>query len=104
MRNRLPGGLRGRLLVAFVLTSAVTLAVVSGILLGPLREQLRQQSTDNLEGAVLSARLPIEGAWDDDFELTSGKRLLNHEEGQDHDTKSAARRGKHHLTVVCAEL
>ena len=42
--------------MAFVLTSALTLAVVSGILLGPLREQLREQSTDNLERAVISAR------------------------------------------------
>ena len=63
MRGRLPGGLRGRLLVAFVLTSGLTLAVVSGILLGPLREQLRQQSTDNLQAAVLGARPAIEGAW-----------------------------------------
>ena len=76
MRGRLPGGLRGRLLVAFVLTSAVTLAVVSGILLGPLREQLREQSTDNLEIAVLGARPAIEGAWDDDFEIANEARAL----------------------------
>jgi signal transduction histidine kinase len=63
MRLKLPGGLRGRLLVAFILTSALTLAVASGILLGPLREQLRQQSTDNLQAAVLGARPAIENAW-----------------------------------------
>jgi signal transduction histidine kinase len=68
MRNRLPGGLRGRLLLAFVLTSAVTLAVVSGILLGPLREQLRQQSTDNLEAAVIDAQPRIQAAWDNEFD------------------------------------
>jgi signal transduction histidine kinase len=76
MSGRLPGGLRGRLLLAFVLTSAITLAVVSGILLGPLREQLREQSTDNLEAAVSSARLPIEGAWDDDFGVANEARAL----------------------------
>jgi signal transduction histidine kinase len=76
MRGRLPGGLRGRLLLAFVLTSAITLAVASGILLGPLREQLRAQSTDNLEAAVRSARLPIEGAWDDDFAVANEARAL----------------------------
>ncbi|OCJ33307.1 hypothetical protein A6U90_26610 [Agrobacterium tumefaciens] len=43
-------------------------------------------------------------AGDYDFEITSGKRLLNHEEGQYYNTKSAARGGKHHLTIVCAKL
>ena len=76
MRGRLPGGLRGRLLVAFVLTSAVTLAVVSGILLGPLREQLREQSTDNLEVAVLGARAQIQGTWGNEFELGNEVRGL----------------------------
>ena len=76
MRGRLPGGLRGRLLVAFVLTSALTLAVVSGILLGPLREQLREQSTDNLELAVVQARGQIQAAWDNEFELGNQVRAL----------------------------
>jgi signal transduction histidine kinase len=76
MSTRLPGGLRGRLLLAFVLTSAITLAVVSGILLGPLRQQLREQSTDNLEAAVRSARLPIEQTWDDDFGVATEARAL----------------------------
>jgi signal transduction histidine kinase len=76
MRGRLPGGLRGRLLVAFVLTSALTLAVVSGILLGPLREQLREQSTDNLELAVIGARPAIQAAWDNEFDLGNEVRAL----------------------------
>ena len=49
------GGLRGRLLVAFVFTSVVTLAVVGAIVLGPLQNQLRDQSVDNLRDAVLAA-------------------------------------------------
>jgi len=46
------GGLRGRLLVAFVATSVLTLAVVGAIVLGPLQNQLRDQSIDNLRDAV----------------------------------------------------
>jgi signal transduction histidine kinase len=76
MRNPLPGGLRGRLLLAFILTSAITLAVVSGILLGPLREQLRAQSTNNLERAVISAGPRIQGAWDNEFDLGNEVRAL----------------------------
>ena len=48
-------GLRGRLLLAFVATSAVTLAVAAAITLSPLRERLRAQSQDNLETAVAEA-------------------------------------------------
>jgi signal transduction histidine kinase len=48
------GGLRGRLLVAFVATSVLTLAVVGAIVLGPLQNQLRDQSVDNLSDAVLA--------------------------------------------------
>ena len=47
------GGLRGRLLVAFVFTSVLTLAVVGAIVLGPLQNELREQSVDNLNDAVL---------------------------------------------------
>ena len=48
-------GLRGRLLVAFVLTSVLTLGVVGAIVLGPLQTQLRDQSVDNLSDAVALA-------------------------------------------------
>ena len=66
MRSKLVlRGLRGRLLLAFVVTSALTLAVATGVLLGPLREQLREQSTDNLEDAVLAARPGFEASWPD---------------------------------------
>ena len=76
MRGRLPGGLRGRLMLAFILTSAITLAVVSGILLGPLRQQLREQSTDNLERSVISAGPRIQGVWDNEFDLGNEVRAL----------------------------
>jgi signal transduction histidine kinase len=52
MRRRLPGGLRPRLLLAFILTSAATLGVAATVLLSPLQDRLREQSADNLRGAV----------------------------------------------------
>jgi signal transduction histidine kinase len=50
------GGLRGRLLIALVLTSAVTLAAAAAVVLGPLQQRLRDQSVDSLRAAVLAAR------------------------------------------------
>jgi signal transduction histidine kinase len=45
-------GLRGRLLLALVATSAVTLAVAAAVTLSPLQARLRQQSESNLENAI----------------------------------------------------
>jgi hypothetical protein len=45
-------GLRGRLLLALVATSAVTLAVAAAVTLSPLQDRLRQQSETNLENAI----------------------------------------------------
>jgi signal transduction histidine kinase len=47
-------GLRGRLLVALVATSALTLAVAAAALLPPLQERLRTQRADDLEAATLA--------------------------------------------------
>jgi signal transduction histidine kinase len=81
MMRLAPAGLRGRLLLAFLVTSAMTLAVVAGVVLGPLREQLRAQSAENLEGAVLTSRPEFEGpladAQDGDvFALENAGRAL----------------------------
>jgi signal transduction histidine kinase len=80
IRRPVPRGLRGRLLAAFVLTSALTLAVATAVVLGPLREQLREQSTDNLRGGVLSARAEIENALsrqdEDPFAIDNAARAL----------------------------
>ena len=46
MIRRALRGLRGRLLLAFVLTSAVTLVVAAAITLGPLQSRLRDESAD----------------------------------------------------------
>ncbi len=45
-------GLRGRLLLALLVTSAATLAVAAAVTLSPLQDRLREQSVTSLEGAV----------------------------------------------------
>jgi signal transduction histidine kinase len=62
MRRRLPAGLRWRLLVALVLTSAVTLGVAALVVVAPLQEDLRTQSADNLRATVLNAVPDIQHA------------------------------------------
>ncbi|MET0815990.1 MAG: HAMP domain-containing sensor histidine kinase [Solirubrobacteraceae bacterium] len=52
MRRRLPAGLRWRLLLALVATSAVTLGATALVVLPPLQEGLRDQSVESLENAV----------------------------------------------------
>jgi signal transduction histidine kinase len=61
MNRFVPRGLRGRLLLAFVVTSALTLGVAIAVVLGPLRERLRDQSVDNLQSAVVTAAGEFEG-------------------------------------------
>jgi signal transduction histidine kinase len=62
MRRRLPRGLRPRLLVALLLTSAVTLGVAATVLLSPLPDRLRAQSATNLRAAVTASRESFEQA------------------------------------------
>ena len=61
-RQRLPRGLRTRLLLALLLTSLITLGVAATVLLSPLSERLREQSASNLRGAVLASRPEFEKA------------------------------------------
>jgi signal transduction histidine kinase len=49
-------GLRGRLLLAFVATSAVTLAIAVAITLSPLQDQLRNDATEQLQDATEDVR------------------------------------------------
>jgi signal transduction histidine kinase len=58
----LPTGLRGRLLLALVLTAALTLGATATIVLGPLRERLRVQSVKNLRTAVTAAQPEFQSA------------------------------------------
>src|SRR5688500_547755 len=52
MRRRLPAGLRFRLLIALLATSAVTLGVAALVVLPPLQERLRDQTVETVEDAV----------------------------------------------------
>ena len=52
MRRRLPAGLRWRLLLALLATSAVTLGAVALMVLPPMQDRLREQSAESLEDAV----------------------------------------------------
>jgi signal transduction histidine kinase len=65
VRRRLPRGLRPRLLLALLLTSAVTLGIAATVLLSPLPDRLREQSATNLRGAVLASRPAVEKALHD---------------------------------------
>jgi signal transduction histidine kinase len=67
MSRRLPGGLRWRLLLALLATSAVTLGVTALVVLPPMQDRLREQSADGLLDAVLQTN----GA----FEEVYGKLL-----------------------------
>ena len=76
MRGRVPRGLRVRLLLALLLTSAATLgAAAAVVLLSPLGDRLRDQSATNLRAAVLASRPEFEQALrvraDDPFALRS---------------------------------
>jgi hypothetical protein len=62
------GGLRWRLLIAFVVTSAVTLLAAAAALLSPLQDRLRAQSQSALKAATLSARGQVQEALHDDPE------------------------------------
>jgi signal transduction histidine kinase len=56
MRGRLPAGLRWRLLLALVATSAVTLGASALVVLPPMQDRLRSQSARSLENQVLAAQ------------------------------------------------
>ena len=62
MRGWRGTGLRARLLVALLVTSALTLLTASLALLPPLQSRLREQAVNSLQAAVLSARPQFESS------------------------------------------
>jgi signal transduction histidine kinase len=64
MRRRLPAGLRWRLLLALVATSAITLGATALIAVPPMRDRLRDQSADSLRAKVAA----IQARFQDVFE------------------------------------
>jgi signal transduction histidine kinase len=65
----LVSGLRGRLLLALVLTAVVTLGATAAVVLSPLRESLRSRSVKNLRTAVTAAEPEFEAALRDDTDV-----------------------------------
>jgi signal transduction histidine kinase len=64
MKRRLPAGLRWRLLLALVATSAVTLGATALVVLPPMQDRLRSQSAESLEDAVRTAKPKFEAVVD----------------------------------------
>jgi signal transduction histidine kinase len=60
MIRRALAGLRGRLLIAFVFTSAVTLAVAAAIMISPLQSRLRSESATALRQATFNEAQQME--------------------------------------------
>ena len=64
MKGRLPAGLRWRLLLALVATSAVTLGATALVVLPPMQERLRSQSAESLETQVAAAQPKFQEAFE----------------------------------------
>ena len=64
-RRRLPAGLRARLLLAMLATSAVTLGVAALVVLPPLQDRLRDQTVETVENAVAEHVANIDQTIDD---------------------------------------
>ena len=60
MRRRLPAGLRWRLLLALVATSAATLGAFTLVVLPPMQERLRDSSSDGLRAQVAAIQPKFE--------------------------------------------
>jgi signal transduction histidine kinase len=63
MRRRLPAGLRWRLMLALVATSAVTLGATALVVLPPLQDRLRDQSAESLQNQVAAAQPKFQAAF-----------------------------------------
>jgi len=75
MRRRLPAGLRWRLLLALVATSAVTLGAAALVVLPPMQDRLRDQSAEGLETQVAA----IQPQFQDVFEELDKKGVSDFE-------------------------
>jgi signal transduction histidine kinase len=69
-------GLRGRLLLALVFTSAATLAVAAAVTLGPLQSRLRSESADALQLAATDKRAVFTHALERTKQPNAGEREL----------------------------
>jgi signal transduction histidine kinase len=65
MKRRMPAGLRWRLVLALVATSAVTLGATALVVLPPMQERLRSQSADSLQDQVLAAQAEFQQVFEE---------------------------------------
>jgi signal transduction histidine kinase len=89
IRRLVPRGLRGRLMAAFVVTSALTLVVAATVLYGPLQDKLRSQSVNNLRDAVVNAEGVFAEALGDTIEPTEPREPGQPEQAAITDRRSA---------------
>ncbi len=75
MISRAWRGLRGRLLLALVFTSAATLAVAAGVTLSPLQSRLRSESAASLRTAVDDTRSDFDTAMVQSEKATATEKL-----------------------------
>ena len=76
MRRRLPGGLRWRLLLALLATSAVTLGAVALMVLPPMQDRLREQSAESLQDGVTDSTSDFQAIFDETRSLDERRGLL----------------------------
>jgi len=84
-------GLRGRLLLAFVFTSAVTLAVAAAIMISPLQSRLRSEAATNLRQASFNEREALEKALAETVKANEEERKTA---GSDTEYRDRLRRGR----------
>jgi signal transduction histidine kinase len=76
MRRRLPAGLRWRLLIALLATSAITLGAVALMVLPPMQDRLREQSAESLQDGVRDATPDFQAIFDNSRSLNERQAEL----------------------------
>ena len=99
-------GLRGRLLLSFVATSAVTLVVAAAITIGPLQSRLRAESATTLQEATEATRPDFENAMDKTANRSKAIEKKPKDEGGGYDAAEADRRARRvsELSKLAGEL
>jgi signal transduction histidine kinase len=94
MIRRALAGLRGRLLLALVFTSAVTLAVAAAIMLSPLQSRLRNESATSLRQATFNERPDLEKALRETASQNKDEKAQAKTGPEGVEAAEAARRGR----------
>ncbi|HEY6891366.1 MAG TPA: HAMP domain-containing sensor histidine kinase [Solirubrobacter sp.] len=87
-------GLRGRLLLSFVATSAVTLVIAAAITLGPMQSRLRSEAETRLQQTTEATRVDFETAMDKTANRNKTLERAPKDEGGGYDAAESERRGR----------